>query len=98
MTSFGDHLPGAGLLDASLSGIASSLTDSAASVERRSSRKSRTSRSYAEVLLLVTLDRILNDFHRDVTLFPSDDLDAPTFEILVDVKEVLDFLEIVLRQ
>ena len=55
-------------------------------------------RSDPEVLLLVPLDRILNHFHRDVALLPSDDLDAPALEILVDMEEVLDFLQVMLRE
>src|SRR5687767_8656387 len=59
---------------------------------------SRTSGSEAQVLLLVPLDRVQDHLDGDLALLPSYDLDAPTFKILVDVEEVLDFLQVMLRQ
>src|SRR5687768_1223494 len=98
MTSFGDHLPGAGRIDAASSVSSASLSPSDASVARRWAAMSRTSGSEAQVLLLVPLDRVQDHLDGDLALLPSYDLDAPTFKILVDVEEVLDFLQVMLRQ
>src|SRR5829696_3419035 len=51
----------------------------------------------AQVLLLVTIDRILDDLHRNLTFLPPDDLDSPALEVLVDVKEMFDLLQVMLR-
>ena len=48
--------------------------------------------------LLVAFDRFIDHASRYFTLFPTDDLHALSLEVLVDMEEVLHFLQIVLRK
>src|ERR1700693_3668200 len=48
--------------------------------------------------LLIARDRLVDDPRRDFALLPSYDLYAATLQILVDMEEVLHFLQIMLRE
>src|SRR5437773_12521405 len=47
---------------------------------------------------LVAGDRFVDHASRNLALLPPDDLDSPSFQILVDMKEVLHLLQIMLRK
>src|SRR5688572_15002227 len=67
---------------------------------RRSSATSFMTRSgpHPEEFLVVAFDGVGYDLHRDLALFPSYDLHAPSLQILVNVEEVLHLLEVMLRE
>src|SRR3954469_24118825 len=46
--------------------------------------------------LLVARDRFIDDARRNLALLPAHNLDSPTLEILVDMEEMLHFLQIML--
>src|SRR5215212_3959748 len=98
MISWGDNLPGAIGKRAFSAGIAARRAASRSTVLRRSSATSfiEPSGTDPKVLLVVTFYGVVDDIHSDFTLLPANNLDAPALEILVDVKEVLDFFQIML--
>jgi hypothetical protein len=50
------------------------------------------------IVLLVANDRFVDHACRHLALLPTDDLHPPALEILVDMEEVLHFLQIMLRK